>query len=103
MPQHRPGRRIGVGILRPSRGHLARWCKEVIDSPDSIGVTDLAITGDGGLVLGAWAHHGDPAGVAVWSQQGDTPPPGSTTQHPLAPTTIVSDQRQNPVPDKGGA
>jgi hypothetical protein len=40
---------------------------------------------------------------SYWSQQGDTPPPGSTTQHPLAPTTLVSDQQQNRVPDKGGA
>jgi hypothetical protein len=40
---------------------------------------------------------------SYWSQQGDTPLPGPSTRHPLAPTKIVSDQQQQPVPDKGGA
>jgi hypothetical protein len=33
-----------------------------------------------------------------WTQQGDIPPPGSTVQHPNAPTTIVSGEQQQ----KGG-
>ena len=45
---------------------------EVFGGPDAIAVTDLAMTDDGALVLGAWAHRGDPSGVAVWRQQGDT-------------------------------
>lgn len=56
----------------PTALHETEQPFELFGGPDSIGVTDLAITGDGGLVLGAWAHHGDPAGVAVWRQQGDT-------------------------------
>ena len=40
-----------------------------------------------------------------WSQQGDTPPPGSTVQHPLAPTKIVSisAEQQQALQDKAGA
>jgi hypothetical protein len=56
----------------PTALHETEQPFELFGGPDSIGVEDLAITGDGGLVLGAWAHHGDPAGVAVWRQQGDT-------------------------------
>jgi hypothetical protein len=56
----------------PTALHETEQPFELFGGPDSIGVTDLAMTGDGGLVLGAWARHGDPAGVTVWRQQGDT-------------------------------
>jgi hypothetical protein len=56
----------------PDALHETEQPFELFGGPDAISVTDLAMTGDGGLVLGAWAHHGDPAGVAVWRQQGDT-------------------------------
>jgi hypothetical protein len=56
----------------PTALHETEQPFELFGGPDAIGVTDLALTGEGGLVLGAWAHHGDPAGVAVWRQQGDT-------------------------------
>jgi hypothetical protein len=45
---------------------------ELFGGPDAIAVTDLALGPSGGVVLGAWAHHGDPAGAAVWLEQGDT-------------------------------
>jgi len=45
---------------------------ELFGGPDAIAVIDLAMTRTGALVLGAWSHHGDPSGVTVWRQQGDT-------------------------------
>jgi hypothetical protein len=38
-----------------------------------------------------------------WTQQGDVPPPGSTVQHPLAPTKIVSLSAEQQLQDKAGA
>jgi hypothetical protein len=45
---------------------------ELFGGPDAIAVTDLALAGAGGVVLGAWARHGAPSGVAVWFQSGET-------------------------------
>jgi hypothetical protein len=52
--------------------HETEQSFELFGGPDAIAVTDLAMTAAGGVVLGSWAHHGDPAGVAVWRQDGDT-------------------------------
>jgi hypothetical protein len=41
--------------------------------------------------------------VPYFNQQSDAPQAGPTKRHPNAVTSIVSDQQQNPVPDKGGA
>jgi hypothetical protein len=40
-----------------------------------------------------------------WTQQSNQPPPGSTVQHPLAPTKIVSlsAEQQQALQDKAGA
>jgi hypothetical protein len=75
------GRRIGgahgnprvttwTGTLRGVRETEQPF--ELFGGPDAIAVTDLALTAAGGVVLGSWAHHGDPAGVTVWRQDGDT-------------------------------
>jgi len=45
---------------------------ELFGGPDAIAVTDLALGPSDGVVLGAWAHHGDPSGTAVWLEEGDT-------------------------------
>jgi hypothetical protein len=41
--------------------------------------------------------------VPYFNQQSTPPPSGPTKRHPLAPTTIVSDQQQNPVPDSAAS
>jgi hypothetical protein len=56
----------------PAALHETEQPFELFGGPDAIGVTDLAMTAGGGVVLGSWSHHGDPAGVAVWRQDGDT-------------------------------
>jgi hypothetical protein len=57
---------------RPDRLHETQQPFELFGGPDAIAVTDLAMTDDGGVVIGAWAHHGDPSGVTVWMQDGET-------------------------------
>jgi hypothetical protein len=75
------GRRIGGTHGNPRvtswTGSLSRVEEtqqpfELFGGPDAIDVTDLTMTADGGVVLGSWSHHGDPAGIAVWVQDNDT-------------------------------
>lgn len=73
------GRRIGGAHGNPRftswTGTLTRLREteqpfELFGGPDAIAVTDLALTRDGGVVLGAWAPHGAASGVTVWRQEG---------------------------------
>lgn len=43
---------------------------ELFGGPDAIAVSDLGLDADGGVVLGAWAPHGEASGVTVWRQEG---------------------------------
>jgi hypothetical protein len=56
----------------PAGLHETEQRFELFGGPDAIAVTDVAMTRAGALALGAWSHHGDPSGVTVWRQQGDT-------------------------------